>query len=89
MKEYHNTSNRKYKIDNQPSEELRLAEEEIKSAEEFERDTVVKKNAGKKQLSIVNEEDEFNFDGSRTDSSGSGRNASGGSDFHPDDHNVK
>jgi hypothetical protein len=39
LKEYHTTpSNKKYGIDNLPTEELRLYDEEIKSAVEYERE---------------------------------------------------
>jgi hypothetical protein len=43
---------------------------------------------GVKQLSIVNEEDEFNFDGSRSDMSVGSRGISANSDFTMEDHNV-
>lgn len=48
-----------------PPEDMRLFDEEIKSAVEYERETmgVV---GGKKDLSTIKEEDEFMFDNSRS-----------------------
>jgi len=63
LKEYHTTpSNKKYGIDNLPTEDLRLYAEEIKSQVDWERETM---QGEKKQLSTVKEEDEFSFDNSR------------------------
>lgn len=68
MKEYHtHFSNRKYGFDNTPSEELRLFDEEIKSAAEFERDSMAFNE--NKQLSVVREEEneEFSIENSRSE----------------------
>ncbi len=64
MKEFHTTpSNKKYGIDNLPPEEMRLHDEEIKSAVEYDRETL--SHDKKKNLSVVKEEDEFAFENSR------------------------
>lgn len=65
MKEYHTTpSNKKYGIDNLPTDDLRLYEEEIKSAPEWERDSL----GGDKKSTIHSqrEEEEFDFENSRS-----------------------
>jgi len=41
LKEYHTTpSNKKYGFDNMPSDDMRLPDEEIKSAVEYERESM-------------------------------------------------
>jgi len=62
LKEYHNT-NKKYGFDHLPPEEYRLLDEEIKSAVEYARETEGEK---RKDLSTIKEEDEFNFENSRS-----------------------
>lgn len=48
-----------------PPEDMRLHDEEIKSAVEYERETLGVEG-GKKKLSTIKEEDEFMFDNSRS-----------------------
>ena len=62
MKEYHATAaTKKYGFDHMPPEEMRLKDEEIKSTEEYERETL-----GISKLSSVEEEGEFDFSNSRS-----------------------
>lgn len=72
MKEYHTTpSNKKYGIDNLPTEEMRLYDEEIKSAVEYERESMTaskeKKAPTGEQLSTSSSQDdqEFPFENAR------------------------
>jgi hypothetical protein len=61
MKEYHATAaSKKYGFDHMPPDEMRLKDEEIKSTEEYERETL----GMSKGLSSV-EEEEFDFSNSR------------------------
>lgn len=63
LKEYHAAAtSKKYKFDMTPPENLRLVDEEIKSAAEYDRESEVKK----KDLSVVDESDEFVFVNSRS-----------------------
>lgn len=60
-----------------PSDDMRLPDEEIKSAVEYERESMT---SGTQSLSVVKEEDEFTFESSREMSSnGSMMSSKGGS----------
>lgn len=70
-----------------PPEETRLQDEEIKSAVEYERETMGG-NTGKK-LSTINEEDEFMFNNSRSvQSSDRSKGSDGAISFSENEQNV-
>lgn len=65
MKEYHTTpSNKKYGIDNLPTEDMRLLDEEIKSAPEWERESMTTDQSKSSKKKV--EEEEFDFENSRS-----------------------
>jgi hypothetical protein len=75
-----------------PSDDLRLHEEEIKSAVEYERETLgdKNKNHGKippKDLSIVREEEEFTFENSRDSNERSSTSSNNSAEQHAE--NIK
>jgi len=79
LKEYHTTpSNKKYGIDNLPTDDMRLFDEEIKSAPEWERDSMTTDNSTKSSKRRP-EEEEFDFENSR-----STKDKSGASDVKED-----
>jgi hypothetical protein len=96
LKDFHTTpANKKYGIDNTPTEDMRLRDEEIQSAVDYERESMA---GGMKNLSIVKEEDEFTFENSRDISSTNGGSSLGSrngsspnkkNEFSSDEHNVR
>lgn len=70
MKEYHTTpSNKKYGIDNLPTDDLRLYDEEIKSAVEYERETMsgqARANQSMNTTMSADESSDFAFENSRS-----------------------
>lgn len=77
MKEYHTTpTNKKYGIDNLPTDDLRMYEEEIKSEEEWRRDTLgtqphshngdTSSIASSSSSGSRMDEDDFDFENSRS-----------------------
>lgn len=75
LKEYHTTpSNKKYGIDNLPGDDLRLYDEEIKSQEEYLRESQIseqhvstKPSTQHSSKSGAHDEEEFNFENSRSE----------------------
>lgn len=83
LKDYHTTPNKKkYNINNLPSEEFRLHDEEIKSAIDFERETMQKGSS----TSTEDTEDIFKLTSRNRDDSPESSITS--SNISSDDHNV-